>query len=133
MCISGSKSVKKGQKMLKKSHKLDFSLVFQIFFGLAHMIHIDSYNMRKKVWCHIISLGLNFSHFLILKCPFLFYYPELPRPSKKKSYIFLPKKSLGIVYMLPVFSRKKLILCSKMSKNFRKIDAKLPLLVPKIF
>ena len=92
MTISGSKSVKKGLKILKKPK-----------FGLK------------------------------IKCHFLFYYPELPRHSENKSCIFLPKKLLGTVHMLPVFSRKKLILCSKSSKKIKKFDQKLSLLVPKTF
>ena len=48
MIISGSKSVKKGQKMLKKATNWTYILVFDKNFGLANLKHINSYNMRKK-------------------------------------------------------------------------------------
>ena len=49
MIISGSKSVKKGQKMLKKATNWTYIWVFDKIFGLANLKHINSYNMRKKV------------------------------------------------------------------------------------
>ena len=48
MIISGSKSVKKGQKMLKKATNWTYACFFDKIFGLANLKHINSYNMRKK-------------------------------------------------------------------------------------
>ena len=48
MIISGSKSVKKGQKMLKKATNWTYTWFFDKIFGLANLKHINSYNMRKK-------------------------------------------------------------------------------------
>ena len=48
MIISGSKSVKKGQKLLKKATNWTYTWFFDNIFGLANLKHINSYNMRKK-------------------------------------------------------------------------------------
>ena len=48
MIISGSKSVKKGQKMLKKATNWTYTCFFEKKIALANLIHINSYNMRKK-------------------------------------------------------------------------------------
>ena len=48
MTISGSKSVKKSQKFLKKATNYTYSLFFKFLFVLANQIHTKSYNMRKK-------------------------------------------------------------------------------------
>ena len=48
MVTSGSKSVKKGQKMLKKATNWTYTWFFDKIFGLANLKHINSYNMRKK-------------------------------------------------------------------------------------
>ena len=48
MIISGSKSVKRGQKILKKATTWTYTWFFQTSFALANLIHINSYNMRKK-------------------------------------------------------------------------------------
>jgi preprotein translocase subunit SecG len=48
MIISGSKSLKKGQKMLKKTTNWTYTWFFYIIFGLANLKNINSYNMRKK-------------------------------------------------------------------------------------
>ena len=53
MNMSGSKSVKKGQKMLKKATNLTYTWFFDRTFGLANLKHINSYNMRKKK-CNVI-------------------------------------------------------------------------------
>ena len=47
--ISGSKSVKKGQKMLKKATNWTSTWFFDKNFGVANLRHINSYNMRKKI------------------------------------------------------------------------------------
>ena len=60
MTISGRKSVKKGQVMMKKVTNLVYN-AFSIFFVLANLKYINGYNMMKK-WCHYITLGLIFSH-----------------------------------------------------------------------
>ena len=51
--ISGSKSVKKGQKMLKKATIWTFIWFFWIFFALANLKYINSYNVMKKIWVSI--------------------------------------------------------------------------------
>ena len=48
MIISGSKSVKRGQKILKKATTWTYTWFFQKKFALANLIHINSYNKRKK-------------------------------------------------------------------------------------
>ena len=48
MIISGSKSVKKGQKMLKKATNWTYIWIFDKIFGLANLKHINSFNMMKK-------------------------------------------------------------------------------------
>ena len=48
MIISGSKSVKKGQKILKKAANWTYACFFEKKIALANLIHINSYNMRKK-------------------------------------------------------------------------------------
>ena len=52
MVTSGSKSVKKGQKMLKKATIWSYIWFFCKIFALANLIHINSYIMRKK--CDVI-------------------------------------------------------------------------------
>ena len=53
MVTSGSKSVKKGQKMLKKATIWTFIWFFWIFFALANLKYINSYIMQKKI-CDVI-------------------------------------------------------------------------------
>ena len=48
MIISGSKSVKRGQKILKKATTWTYTWFFQKKFSLANLILINSYNKRKK-------------------------------------------------------------------------------------
>ena len=48
MIISGSKSVKRSQKILKKAKTWNYTWFFQKKFALANLIHINSYNKRKK-------------------------------------------------------------------------------------
>ena len=48
MTIYGSKSVKKGQKILKKARIWTKKQFFQKKIALANLIHINSYNMKKK-------------------------------------------------------------------------------------
>ena len=48
MVTSGSKSVKKGQKMLKKATIWSYIWFFRKNFALANLIHINSCIMRKK-------------------------------------------------------------------------------------
>ena len=66
MIISGSKSVKKCQKMLKKATNWTYSWFFDKIFGLANLKHINSYDMRKKVQCHYMIFGFIFSNFVKL-------------------------------------------------------------------
>ena len=98
MTISGSKSVKKSQKMLKKVTIWSYTWFFWNFFALANLIHINSYNMRKKMWCHYISLGVIFSHSLKLKHHFRIYYQQLSTTSENEKWIFLANKSLDTVH-----------------------------------
>ena len=49
MIISGSKSVKRSQKILKKAKTWNYTWFFQKIFALANLIHINSYNKMKKV------------------------------------------------------------------------------------
>ena len=133
MTISGEISVKKGQKILKKATILIYIWFFRNFFALANLIHINSYNMKKKLRCHYISFGVIFSHLVKLRHHFQIYYQQLSTTSNDEKWIFFTNKSLGTVHMHAGYRRKKLILHSKISKNFKKIDTKLPLLVPKTF
>ena len=45
--LSGTKSVKKEPKNTEKKPQIGFP----IFFALANLKYIISYNLRKKVWC----------------------------------------------------------------------------------
>ena len=81
MTLSGSKSVKKGQKMLKKATIWSYTWFFWKNCGLANLIHINSYNMRKKMWCHCISLWVIFSHLVKLKHHFRIYSQQLSTTS----------------------------------------------------
>ena len=47
MTISGRKSVKKGQVMMKKVTNLVYN-AFPIFFVLANLKYVNGYNMMKK-------------------------------------------------------------------------------------
>ena len=46
--IQGSKSLKKGQKMLKKAKNLVYNAFFKKISVLANLKYINSYNMMKK-------------------------------------------------------------------------------------
>ena len=48
MIISDSKSVKKGQKILKKAANWTYTCFFEKKIALANLIHINSCIMRKK-------------------------------------------------------------------------------------
>ena len=48
MIISGNESVKRSQKILKKAKTWNYTWFFQKIFALANLIHINSYNKRKK-------------------------------------------------------------------------------------
>ena len=48
MVTSGSKNVKKCQKMLKKAKILTYTKFFEKNFALANLIHFNSNNLRKK-------------------------------------------------------------------------------------
>ena len=48
MIISGSKSVKRSQKILKKATIWTYTWFFEKKIALANLIHINSYSMRKK-------------------------------------------------------------------------------------
>ena len=64
MVISGSKNVKKGQKILKRATIWTYSWFFQKFFALANLIHINSYNKRKK---SVMSLYTFRTYFFTLR------------------------------------------------------------------
>jgi hypothetical protein len=48
MTISGRKSVKKGQKMMKKATNLVYNTFSKKKFVLANLKYINDYNMMKK-------------------------------------------------------------------------------------
>ena len=48
MTISGRKSVKKGQKMMKKATNLVYNAFSKKKFVLANLKYINGYNMMKK-------------------------------------------------------------------------------------
>ena len=77
MTISGSKSVKKGQKMLKKATNLVQNAFFEKKIGLANSKYINTFNMMKKNWCQYITLGLIFSHLAKLTYHFRIYSQQL--------------------------------------------------------
>ena len=47
MTISGIKSVKKGQTILKKAKIWTYNCLFSKNFALANLIHINSYILRS--------------------------------------------------------------------------------------
>ena len=77
--------VVKVSKRAKKSWKKpQFGVIpgfSEIFFGLANLIHINSYKMRKKLWCHYISLEVIFSRLVFLKHHFRIYSQQLSTTS----------------------------------------------------
>ena len=73
MNTSGSKSVENGQKKLKKDTIRSYTWIFWKNFALANLIYINSYNKRKKVWCHYKSFGIIFSHLEKFKHHFRIY------------------------------------------------------------
>ena len=70
MIISGSKSVKRGQKILKKATTWTYTWFFQKFFALANLIHINSYNKRKKSVMSLYSFRTYFFTHGELQAPF---------------------------------------------------------------
>ena len=73
MTKSGTKSVKKGQKMMKKATNLVYNTFFKKNFVLANFEYTNGYNMMKKNWCHYVTLGVNFSHLVNFTGHFLIY------------------------------------------------------------
>ena len=63
MIISGSKSVKSGQKILKKATNWPYTWFFQKKFALANLIHINSHNMREKSVMSLYSFRTYFFTF----------------------------------------------------------------------
>ena len=63
MIISGSKSVKSGQKILKKATNWPYNWFFQKNFALANLIHINSHNMREKSVMSLYSFRTYFFTF----------------------------------------------------------------------
>ena len=97
MIISGSKSVKRGQKILKKAKNWTYIWFFQFFFALANLIHINSYNKRKK---SVMSLYCFRTYFFTLgevQASFSNLLTTANNYRKILCDFFLAKKSLGIV------------------------------------
>ena len=70
MIISGSKSGKSGQKILKKATNWPYTWFFQKNFALANLIHINSYNKRKKSVMSLYSFRTYFFTQCELQAPF---------------------------------------------------------------
>ena len=71
MIISGSKSVKKGQKMLKKATNWTYIWFFEKKIVLANLILINSYNMRKKCVMSLYKFRTYFFPFTEVEASFL--------------------------------------------------------------
>ena len=89
MTISGSKSVKKSQKMLKKATIWTYIWFFWNFFALANLKHINSYIMQKK---YVMSLYKFRSYFFTLGDIKVSFSILLPRATqtfrKQKLHLF---------------------------------------------
>ena len=89
MVTSGSKSVKKGQKMLKKATIWTYIWFFWFFFALANLKHINSYIMQKK---YVMSLYKFRSYFFTLGDIKVSFSILLPRATqtfrKQKLHLF---------------------------------------------
>ena len=65
MVTSGSKSVKKCQKMLKKATIWTYIWFFRIFLPWLIWNISIAILCKKNMWCHYISFGVIFSHLVI--------------------------------------------------------------------
>ena len=70
LIISGSKSPKSGQKLLKKATIWTYTWFFSIFLALANLIPIKSYNMRKKSGWSLYDFRTYFFTFWKVQAPF---------------------------------------------------------------
>ena len=70
MIISGSKSVKRGQKNTEKAKTWNHTWFFQKIFALANLIYINSYNKRKKSVMSLYSFRTYFFTQCELQAPF---------------------------------------------------------------
>ena len=70
MIISGSKSVKRGQKNTEKAKTWNHTWFFQKIFALANLIYINSYNKRKKSVMSLYSFRTYFFTHGELQAPF---------------------------------------------------------------
>ena len=70
MIISGSKSVKRGQKNTENAKTWNHTWFFQKNFALANLIYINSYNKRKKSVMSLYSFRTYFFTHGELQAPF---------------------------------------------------------------
>ena len=70
MIISGSKSVKRGQKNTENAKTWNHTWFFQKNFALANLIYINSYNKRKKSVMSLYSFRTYFFTQCELQAPF---------------------------------------------------------------
>ena len=97
MIISGSKSVKKGQKRLKKATHWTYTWFFDKIFGLANLKHINSYNMRKKSAMSLYDFRTYFFPLGEVVASFLNLLSTAINNFITRKAIFLANRSLGIV------------------------------------
>ena len=76
MIISGSKSVKRGQKNTEKAKTWNHTWFFQKIFALANLIYINSY-MRKKRVMLLYDFRTYFYNLVSLRHHFRIYYQQL--------------------------------------------------------
>ena len=100
MIISGSKSVKRSQKILKKATIWTYTWFFEKKIALANLIHINSYSMRKKSVMSLYSFRTYFFTQCELQAPFS---NLLTTANNYKKILcgFLANKPLGIVHCHP--------------------------------
>ena len=120
MIISGSKSVKSGQKILKKATNWPYTWFFQKNFALANLIHINSHNMREKSVMSLYSFRTYFFTFGEVQPSFSNLLTTANNYRKILCDFFWANKPLGIVHWLPEMSQKLVILCSETSKFWTK-------------
>ena len=78
-------NVSKRAKQFWKKPQIGLIPVFWKKNALDNLIHINSYDMRKKVWCHYIILGLIFSHLVKLRHHVWIYSQQLKPIHFKKT------------------------------------------------
>ena len=102
-----------GQKLVKKARNWTYIWFFEKNLGLANLIHINSYNMRKKSVMLLYDFRTYFFQLGKLVASFSNLLSTVLNNFIKLKVIFLANLSLGIVRQQVALGCKMLILCSE--------------------